>query len=152
MGLLVLCVTVLAGCSPLSAGFVAVEDGRYVLEIPEACGMRIFHVGVAYLEGSGSEGDFWAADAEPGMAANRVVLFEPNDGYVATGDGASVDVGRSVVMKWDEAADGGPGFVSGVLGDLAPGRVLWREDMLSADDYGRQVLGRLADFRCVGVT
>ncbi|MDR3070964.1 MAG: hypothetical protein LBU38_08195 [Propionibacteriaceae bacterium] len=134
--LVVVCVMVLTGCTPLSAGFIEAQDGVYVLTIPQKCERKIVNVSVAYYsDGSEPNPDLWAASAELDAASNRVVLFQPNDGYTTEGDVGGIDFSRELTIGWGEGEDDSPGGVTGILAGLEPGKVLWASGITSTEKY-----------------
>jgi hypothetical protein len=142
------CLLLVSGCTPLSAGFVAVDGGKYVLQIPEECDLKIVGVVVFYAGDDYSGTSLWEAKADFEDASNRVVLFEPNVGYAATGDASAIDFSRELGVGWGEGESDMPGGVNGVLADLEPGEVLWIDGIVSADSYKAAVSSPFTNLRC----
>jgi hypothetical protein len=145
------CALGLAGCTPVSAGFITTKDGGYVLTIPERCGLKIVNVSVAYYtDGSEPNPDLWAATAELDLASNQVILFQPNDGYKTEGDPTKVDFTRELDIGWGEGENDSPAGAAGVLADLGPDQVLWANGITSSGDYDRETTGGMpGGYRCV---
>ena len=137
------------GCTPVSAGFIAVTDGVYTLTIPERCGRKIVSVSVAYYSATEPSPDLWVASAEVEVASNHVVLFQPNDGYVTEGDASGIDFSKELTIGWGEGATDSPGGVTGVLGTLGPDDVLWTNGITTAGELDRQISSAVpGSYRC----
>lgn len=144
------CAVALTGCSPVSMGFIAPQDGGYVLSIPERCGLKVVSIDVAYYtESADPSPHLWVATATSDTASNEVVLFQPNDGYATEGDANEIDFTKELTIGWEEGTDGASAGVTGVLADLGEDEVLWANGITSVNDYDQQTSGvGFQEFRC----
>jgi hypothetical protein len=141
----------LAGCTPMSAGYVVNLGAGEPLELRSVCDdERFTSVLVRYAIDGDPEANFdqepiWSVEFEEGSEPAVVLLFQDNPGGVAKFGQVDIDWDREMAVIGETESGRGHG-VAGNLSGLAAADVIWQRGVEGLDVFEQKLSKR--DFGC----